>query len=143
MAVYFITAGDQVKIGFSKNPKDRARAYQTTSPVPVTLAGVIEDGDEMLESILHQRFYENRTHGEWFNLTDEISELIAEHPCEDSYKNSWTEERRKKQSDLAKQLAIEGKFGGSGKGQGRKKKSKSSLNCPWKDRYKKLNNQYV
>jgi hypothetical protein len=38
----------------------------------------------------------------------------------------WTPERRKKQSELAKQLVAEGKIGGAGRGQGRKPQKRAS-----------------
>lgn len=40
--------------------------------------------------------------------------------------SSWTPERREKQSEVAKQLVAEGKFGGKGRGQGRPRKKRAS-----------------
>lgn len=64
---YLIQAGEDgdVKIGATRgNPAARLRELQTGSSLPLRLVKLL-DGVE-LESQLHARYAEFRTHGEWF-----------------------------------------------------------------------------
>jgi len=63
--IYFIEAGDMVKIGYSTHPNKRFMDLQITSPVPLTLNYLIP-GDPGLERHLHKQFAHLRAHGEWF-----------------------------------------------------------------------------
>lgn len=73
--VYFITAGDVVKIGVSRQPNKRLRQLQSSSSKKLTLAACCFGGFAM-EKSLHKRFASHRLQGEWFMLTDEIKRLI-------------------------------------------------------------------
>ena len=69
--VYFIKAGEYLKIGISKDVKSRVTALQTGNPVKIELKGVIKNLSKATalnyEKKLH-RFYENcRVCGEWFH----------------------------------------------------------------------------
>jgi hypothetical protein len=65
--VYFIQATRcrLIKIGYSADPVRRFRNLQTANPEPLQplgiIAGTIED-----EWDLHERFHNDRVHGEWF-----------------------------------------------------------------------------
>ncbi len=89
MAVYFVRAGADgyIKIGHSKNVKNRIKDLQTASPVPLDVMCVI-DGDKRMETELHRRFAKHRDHGEWFrpgiDLLNFIRELRGEPPLEDT-----------------------------------------------------------
>jgi hypothetical protein len=63
--VYFIRAGDAVKIGMSGDVRTRIRTLRTMSPVPIELIGVIPGGREV-EADLHRMWANLRLHGEWF-----------------------------------------------------------------------------
>lgn len=80
MSVYILTSADNglAKIGFAKNPKQRFTNIQTASPLKLELAAVIP-GAMVNEKQLHERFSHVRRHGEWFEITSEISELICVH----------------------------------------------------------------
>lgn len=90
MYVYFIRSANkkslvQVKIGLSKDPNERLRNLQFTSPTKLSLIGVIKCKSKLhsfhVERTLHDRFKKQRRHGEWFHLSNEhlnqILELIA------------------------------------------------------------------
>ena len=63
--IYFIEAGDMVKIGYSTHPNKRFKDLQIASPVPLTINYLIP-GDPDLERRLHEQFAHLRSHGEWF-----------------------------------------------------------------------------
>lgn len=68
--VYLIGCGetDIVKIGRTRDLKERLGAIQRMSPVRVSLLWHTE-GDSVLESRLHKTFRERRVYGEWFDFT--------------------------------------------------------------------------
>lgn len=94
--VYFIGAGEipsAVKIGIStaKTMSKRLRTMQTSNHEPLYILGLVhfENGEmpmadaNMLELELHERFGGERRFGsgpgnEWFNITHEILEYVAE-----------------------------------------------------------------
>lgn len=63
--IYFMRAGDRIKIGFSTNPLDRFKQLQTSSPVDLELLaylpGTFDDEREM-----HRLFGSLHVRGEWF-----------------------------------------------------------------------------
>lgn len=82
--VYFIQAdlGDDIKIGWSKNPIKRLKGLQTAAQKELHLLAVME-GDGDLEYAVHQRFAKHRTVGEWFRPAPEILELVRLHATMD------------------------------------------------------------
>lgn len=64
-----------VKIGKTTDPKQRIQCLRTQSPVPLQCLGIIRSHDYH-ERMLHDALASNRKHGEWFNLTEEILNLI-------------------------------------------------------------------
>jgi hypothetical protein len=74
--IYFIRAGDHVKIGYSQDAEKRMRELSTGSAHELELLhkqrGTVED-----EHWLHNRFAIDRTHGEWFVLSDALRTYIA------------------------------------------------------------------
>lgn len=76
MAVYFISDGEFVKIGYSANPDGRLGEIQTGSPKLLTLIATMP-GDTELEQAFHYRFAEYRTVGEWFQITGLLAELLT------------------------------------------------------------------
>jgi hypothetical protein len=79
MSVYFITCRevDAVKIGYSGDPHGRLPEIQTGCPLPLTLEAMTP-GTKEHERQLHQRFADDRLHGEWFRLTDIIEAMMKE-----------------------------------------------------------------
>lgn len=78
--VYFISDGEAVKIGISKNPTKRLAQLQTGHPRRLSILATLPGGaDEEMQ--LHGRFREHRLHGEWFGDCPEIRSYIA---CNDN-----------------------------------------------------------
>jgi hypothetical protein len=73
-----------VKIGFAgTDVKDRLRNIKTACPYPVDAEAIIP-GDLVVERGMHRRFAGSRMHGEWFQITPEIEDLIAANSVEPS-----------------------------------------------------------
>lgn len=69
---YFIFGGDMVKIGTTNNVTQRLRALKNGSPVPLELVGTTSTP----EIELHDRFERLRSHGEWYNINQELQSVI-------------------------------------------------------------------
>lgn len=74
---YFVGSREHqvVKIGVTSQLKVRMSTLRNTSPVPIKLFAVVF-GWPGIEEHLHETFRADRMHGEWFKLTDEISNCI-------------------------------------------------------------------
>lgn len=80
--VYFVQAGDDgpIKIGTVKRDiNGRIASLQTGSSERLHLRRAVL-GDVYEEKRLHERFAASRLHGEWFMLSDELSEFIDSLP---------------------------------------------------------------
>lgn len=81
MFVYFIRAGEYVKIGKAADPEDRMRGMQTACPFHMRLVGTIDcrsdGGAYVYERKLHHRFRSLRVRGEWFRMDREILRYIG------------------------------------------------------------------
>ena len=78
MSVYFIKGkndNSKVKIGYSKNVKNRLKQIQYMSPVELEILNTM-DGNAQVEMNIHQMFNSVRLYGEWFRLTPELAEFI-------------------------------------------------------------------
>jgi DNA-binding Xre family transcriptional regulator len=75
--IYFIQAGDCVKIGRAANVKQRLSALQIGSHLPLTLLGTLP-GNEQQEKDLHASFFHLRVRGEWFQIATELRQFIDE-----------------------------------------------------------------
>lgn len=76
--IYFVQAGDTVKIGYGSDGWERVRQVKTYTPHEVKLLGV-KDGSAHDEASLHSRFQQYRLprrQRDWFQLSDEIKEFI-------------------------------------------------------------------
>jgi len=78
--IYFLYAPelDRVKIGHTRSEqtiKKRISTLKTSCPCSVFLIAVFK-GDASRESFLHKRFTENRVHGEWFQMSKDLSYYI-------------------------------------------------------------------
>lgn len=74
--VYFIEGAGLIKIGSTLNIQSRFRSIRGSSPVPVKLIGTIPGGGP-LEGLLHAKFAQHRSHGEWFVDCQDIRDFIA------------------------------------------------------------------
>lgn len=76
--VYFVKAGDYIKIGYSKNEKafkTRLSSYKTSCPFEVEVLGTLDGGVEEERNIMNY-FIKFHTRGEWFNYDESILEYI-------------------------------------------------------------------
>ena len=74
--LYFVRAGNAVKIGRTTNMETRLRHIQAHNHERVELAVLVEGGGWM-ERDYHARFRARRLHGEWFERCPEIEAEIA------------------------------------------------------------------
>ncbi len=77
--IYFITQGSRyIKVGYVKDdPVRRLRMLQTGNPDRMRLAMVLE-GTAGEEKKIHNMFMPYHIRGEWFFLTGEIEDQLAE-----------------------------------------------------------------
>lgn len=68
--VYFMQAGDAIKIGYSTDPQSRLTSHKTSNPDAKFIACV--PGSRTDEQSLHRKFVYHRLQGEWFRLVPEI-----------------------------------------------------------------------
>lgn len=82
--VYFIEAGDYIKIGYSRDPIGRLSQIRKRQGVKLpdgldpSRARIltVEQGTQSLEKRLHDRFAEHRVAGEWFEKNDRLTHYI-------------------------------------------------------------------
>lgn len=76
--VYLLKADNGYhKIGYTKDPKSRAKTFGIQLPFEVAFECLIKSDDMVkLETELHQRFADKRTEGEWFKLDKSDVEYI-------------------------------------------------------------------
>jgi len=66
-----------VKIGVAKDPHDRLYSIQTGSSEDVWLVGTFGvKNPKRIEKELHNRFYKYNESGEWFDISEETTELL-------------------------------------------------------------------
>ena len=76
--VYFITNGENIKIGYTKNSvQKRLKQLNTGSDKQLYILGYIK-GTMADEEAIHPKFaqYKLRTNGEWFQASDDILDYI-------------------------------------------------------------------
>lgn len=74
--VYFAYCAGRIKIGYTTDVGERMRGIATSSPFPVTLLLTIPGTPED-ERSYHDMFGEDRTHLEWFDLSDDLREFLS------------------------------------------------------------------
>ena len=77
--IYFLISGNHVKIGLSKNVKQRIVDLQTGNPIKLELLYSYPTKNNLphlVESRLHHKFKKDRVHNEWFILSDDIKNYI-------------------------------------------------------------------
>lgn len=75
--VYFVRAGEFVKIGQSTRWKDRVNEMQVGSPYTIIPLLVLV-GPPRLERELHKRFWTDHFRGEWFHMGPAIRRFIKD-----------------------------------------------------------------
>ncbi len=69
---------NEVKIGFSTNPKTRVRNIMYELQLDDPDAVFVMEGDMHHEKQLHKRFHDINLHGEWFLATSDLLSFIKE-----------------------------------------------------------------
>lgn len=75
--IYFLRAGEFVKIGQSRRWKSRMSGMQTGSPYTIVPL-LILIADEKMEKQLHRRFKADHFRGEWFHIGPAVRAFIKE-----------------------------------------------------------------
>lgn len=79
--VYLVCVGGEHKIGMTTRPKNRLAALRSHYP-SMDLCGLWRiQGEPALdvERLWHARFRENRTHGEWFLLSEsDVARMVTD-----------------------------------------------------------------
>ncbi len=78
MKIYFITDGENIKIGRSKNVEQRIKQLQTSNSINLKLLYYLETEDVTFETHVHNVCQRFRVKGEWFK-PEAINHLIN-HP---------------------------------------------------------------
>lgn len=73
--VYFVRAGEHVKIGVTKDVGERLDSLRTGCAHRLTLLAAIL-GDSTLERALHERFSHLRGEGEWFRAAPDLIAFV-------------------------------------------------------------------
>lgn len=73
--VYFVQAGEFIKIGTTTNLRARIAALQNGSPFPITLLHTLPGACEK-ERAIQKHFYEFRIRGEWYEDAPELRRFI-------------------------------------------------------------------
>jgi hypothetical protein len=76
--VYFLRAGNTVKIGFSINLRQRQEKLRNGNSFPVFICKYVK-GDRSAERSFHKRFAEYRLRGEWFDLRGSLAKYLERH----------------------------------------------------------------
>src|SRR5688572_6517491 len=78
VAIYFIGTDEVIKIGLARyDPDKRVSVIQNSSPFELHLYGCIL-GTVHFERVLHSVFAPFRSHGEWFDLEENMLDGLAE-----------------------------------------------------------------
>ncbi|MGD2122607.1 MAG: GIY-YIG nuclease family protein [Gemmatimonadota bacterium] len=75
--VYFVRAGEYVKIGVANNIHSRMSALQTGCPHELECV-LLLNGSYDLEMEVHQRFRSTHHRGEWFVWSDDLADYMNE-----------------------------------------------------------------
>ena len=75
--LYVVESQEKHKIGITKNISNRISTLKASMPHPMKLIyGTEIENCREIEKVLHEKFKDKRTHGEWFTLTKEDIEYI-------------------------------------------------------------------
>lgn len=106
--VYFIGAGDAIKIGYSERLYARMQDIQKETHHNIVLRAKVP-GDRALESFYHRKFEHLNIRGEWFCAAPEMWKEIhrINHPCEPWVRPGYSQGAREQIARL--QTAKRGK----------------------------------
>lgn len=73
--VYFLRAGNVVKIGFTTNLRQRWAALRIANPETTFICHFVK-GTQRTEREFHKRFSEYRVRGEWFDIRGRLAKYL-------------------------------------------------------------------
>jgi hypothetical protein len=73
--IYFVEAGEFIKIGYTRSPDHRLHKMRTDLPFEIKVLHM-HPGTFKQEKIFHRQFASTRVRGEWFRKTPELLALI-------------------------------------------------------------------
>lgn len=73
--IYLVYSGRLMKIGFTENLAKRWDELEGSCSGYVHMIGAVRGGRD-LERKIHERFRDDRDHGEWFRVSDDIRAFI-------------------------------------------------------------------
>jgi len=78
--LYFVGDKDKkvVKIGIAKDVKRRCASLQSGFPLQLYVYRVIKNAGRQMEKILHSKYAEHNSHGEWFYVRGEIADSLKD-----------------------------------------------------------------
>lgn len=83
--IYLVRCGDFHKIGLAKNTNKRLSGLKTSSPFEMKMLKAWRcKRPDLIERVMHKRFAKYRVRGEWFQLTEDVVQLLLK--VEDLYK---------------------------------------------------------
>lgn len=74
--VYFVLAGQHIKVGYSATPFGRASDVAGSVPEPPSLI-VVVPGKRKDEAAVHEMFSADRQQGEWFSASTKLLNLMT------------------------------------------------------------------
>lgn len=78
--VYFMYSAGRIKIGFSGGLRSRHQQLKTTGAFPPVVLLIVK-GTEQTEKEFHDRFPDERLHGEWFTLSKKMRNFFRARLC--------------------------------------------------------------
>ncbi|RJO75464.1 MAG: hypothetical protein C4523_00085 [Myxococcales bacterium] len=89
--VYFISDGENIKIGYSLWPHQRMQDLQVGHATALQMLGIMRVSSKDEEDRLHDRFLHLRVRGEWFRPGPDLLRFIARLPDPSEQQPSFAE----------------------------------------------------
>lgn len=104
--IYFVNHTDFIKIGYTVDIRKRISDLQLSCPIPISVVGLI-DGTIREEKVLHEKFKDIWSHGEWFRYTKELSDFIESLDKSMIWKYGFDNFREKLEENIIRKCRIE------------------------------------
>lgn len=90
MAVYFLTDGNLIKIGYTEDITRRLAQLQTGNSRKLEVLSVIPSGTKKTERAIHRNWRMDRVRGEWFNDSPALRTKIKALTVQFNNSNAYT-----------------------------------------------------
>lgn len=95
--IYFLSAGDRIKIGFTSTLGRRMSQLRISNPDGLELLGTLP-GNRYIEEFVHWIFRASRESGEWFRFSDELATFIRKNVTKTEMVNAEKSTKNETQS---------------------------------------------